>query len=73
MTNSPTPVSKREWQNGIRLGVLFHTTICELAARSGVGLIVMGTRGAGGVANLMLGNVATGVAREARCPVLVVR
>ena len=49
------------------------TTICDFAGNTGTGLIVMGTKGAGGVANLMLGNVATGVVREARCPVLVVR
>ncbi|HVH14854.1 MAG TPA: universal stress protein [Candidatus Angelobacter sp.] len=49
------------------------TTICDFAASDGAGLIIMGTKGAGGVANMMLGNVATGVVREARCPVLVVR
>ena len=49
------------------------TTICDFAASKGAGLIIMGTKGAGGVANVMLGNVATGVVREARCPVLVVR
>jgi nucleotide-binding universal stress UspA family protein len=49
------------------------STICDFAASSGTGLIIIGTKGAGGVANLMLGNVATGVVREARCPVLVVR
>ena len=49
------------------------TMICDFAASSGSGLIIMGSRGVGGVANLMLGNVAIGVVREARCPVLVVR
>lgn len=49
------------------------TTICEFANSHTMQLIVTGTRGASGVANLMLGSVATGVAREARCPVLLVR
>jgi nucleotide-binding universal stress UspA family protein len=49
------------------------STICDFAANNGVELIVMGDRGTGSVANLMLGNVATGVVREAHCPVLVVR
>lgn len=49
------------------------TTICEFANSHHMQLIVTGTRGASGVANLMLGSIATGVAREARCPVLLVR
>ena len=47
--------------------------ICTAAAHEGAGLIVLGTRGEGGVAKLMLGSVAAGVVREAPCPVLVVR
>ena len=48
-------------------------TICECAASEGAGMIVLGTRGVGGVAKLMLGSVAAGVVRSASCPVLVVR
>ena len=48
-------------------------TICEFASSDRAGLIIMGRSGAGGVAKLMLGTVAMGVAREARCPVLLVR
>lgn len=49
------------------------TTICEFARDDDAGLIVMGASGAGGVAKVMLGTVAVGVARESRCPVLLVR
>ena len=49
------------------------TTICEFARDDDAGLIVMGASGAGGVATVMLGTVAVGVARESRCPVLLVR
>lgn len=47
--------------------------ICDFASNDGSELIIMGSSGAGGVARLMLGAVAVGVAREARCPVLLVR
>jgi nucleotide-binding universal stress UspA family protein len=48
-------------------------TFCEFASNDGSELVIMGSSGAGGVAKLMLGTVAVGVAREARCPVLLVR
>ena len=48
------------------------TTICEFATSNGTELIIVGRSGAGGVAKTMLGTVAVGVAREARCPVLLV-
>ena len=48
-------------------------TICGCAVSDGAGMIVLGTRGVGGVAKLMLGSVAAGVVRSAYCPVLVVR
>ena len=47
--------------------------ICGFAATEGAGMVVLGTRGTGGVAKLLLGSVAVGVARSAKCPVLVVR
>ena len=47
--------------------------ICETASDEKADLIVLGTRGTGGVAKLMLGSVAGGVANNARCPVLVIR
>lgn len=47
--------------------------ICDYASKHEAGMIVVGTRGTGGVAKLMLGSVAAGITRSARCPVLVVR
>jgi nucleotide-binding universal stress UspA family protein len=49
------------------------SSICDFASNDNADLIITGTRGASGVADMMLGSVATGVAREARCPVLLVR
>jgi nucleotide-binding universal stress UspA family protein len=46
--------------------------ILETAEQKGVSLIVMGTRGASSMAELLLGNVTIEVLRYARCPVLVV-
>ena len=48
------------------------TTICEYATSNDTELVIVGRSGAGGVAKMMLGAVAVGVAREARCPVLLV-
>lgn len=47
--------------------------ILERAAASGAGLVIMGSHGRTGFSRLRLGSVAEDVAREARCPVLVVR
>ena len=45
----------------------------ELARLSeGVDLLVCGSRGRGPLGRVMLGSVAAGVLRKARCPVLVV-
>jgi nucleotide-binding universal stress UspA family protein len=41
------------------------------AAAAGARLLVVGRRGAGGVAGLLLGSTADGVVREAACPVVV--
>jgi nucleotide-binding universal stress UspA family protein len=46
--------------------------ILETAEQKDVSLIVMGTRGASSMAELLLGNVTIEVLRFARCPVLVV-
>ena len=48
-------------------------TIVAIAERDGADLIVMGTHGRGGVAQLLLGSVAEKVVRMASCPVLTLR
>jgi universal stress protein A len=48
-------------------------TIVDLAAASGVDLIVMGTHGRTGITHLFIGSVAERVIRHAPCPVFVVR
>jgi nucleotide-binding universal stress UspA family protein len=43
------------------------------AGDSGFDLIVMGTRGRGGLARLLMGSIAASVIRTARCPVVTVK
>ena len=47
--------------------------IVSLAEDLGIGLIVMGSRGRGGVSRTLMGSVSDSVVRHAHCPVLVVR
>ena len=47
--------------------------ITALAEEIGAGLIVVGSRGLGGIRRAMLGSVSDAVVRHAHCPVLVVR
>jgi nucleotide-binding universal stress UspA family protein len=47
--------------------------IVSLAEEIGTGLIVMGSRGLGGIRRALLGSVSDSVVRHAHCPVLVVR
>ena len=47
--------------------------IVSLAEDSGIGVIVMGSRGRGGVSRTLMGSVSDSVVRHAHCPVLVVR
>mgnify|MGYP000853437523 CR=1 FL=1 len=45
--------------------------ICDIAAQAGADVIVMGTRGRGGVKRALLGSVSDHVVRHAPCPVLI--
>jgi len=47
--------------------------IVDLAEELEVGLIVLGSRGHGGVRRALMGSVSDSVVRHAHCPVLVVR
>ena len=47
--------------------------IIDLGEEIGAGLIVMGSRGLGGVRRALMGSVSDSVVRHAHCPVLVVR
>ena len=47
--------------------------VVALAEELGVGLIVMGSRGLGGIRRALVGSVSDAVVRHAHCPVLVVR
>jgi nucleotide-binding universal stress UspA family protein len=56
----------------LRMGAV-ALEIVALAEELGVGLIVMGSRGLGGVRRALMGSVSDSVMRHAHCPVLVVR
>jgi nucleotide-binding universal stress UspA family protein len=47
--------------------------IVRVAEEMGAGLIVMGSRGLGGVRGALMGSVSDSVVRHAHCPVLIVR
>ncbi len=47
--------------------------IVALAGKVGAGLIVIGSRGMGGVSRALMGSVSDSVVRHAHCPVLIVR
>jgi nucleotide-binding universal stress UspA family protein len=47
--------------------------IVGLAEELGAGLIVMGSRGMGGIRRALMGSVSETVVRHAHCPVMVVR
>ena len=47
--------------------------IVQVAEDIGAGLIVMGSRGLGGVRRALIGSVSDSVVRHAHCPVMVVR
>jgi nucleotide-binding universal stress UspA family protein len=47
--------------------------IVDLAEEIGTGLILMGSRGLGGIRRVLMGSVSDSVVRHAHCPILVVR
>jgi nucleotide-binding universal stress UspA family protein len=47
--------------------------IVHLGEDLGVGLIVMGSRGRGGIRRALMGSVSDSVVRHAPCPVMVIR
>ena len=47
--------------------------ILKLAEQERIGLIVMGSHGRTGLSKLLMGSVAEGVMRRAKCPVLIVK
>src|SRR5829696_1067478 len=59
-------------QAHLRLGKADREVVA-LAEEIGVGLIVVGSRGRGGVRHALMGSVSDSVVRQAHCPVLVVR
>jgi nucleotide-binding universal stress UspA family protein len=59
-------------QTHLRIGRPDEQIVSE-AGQIGAGLIVMGSRGLGGVRRALMGSVSDSVVRHAHCPVLVVR
>ncbi len=49
------------------------TEIVDLAEELGAGLVVLGSRGLGGIRRTLMGSVSDSVVLHAHCPVLVVR
>jgi nucleotide-binding universal stress UspA family protein len=59
---------------GVRTEVLHGRAgpaVCEFAAETAAGLIILGTRGRGGFKRALLGSVSDYVVRNAPCPVMV--
>jgi nucleotide-binding universal stress UspA family protein len=57
----------------LRIGERRDQAIVHLAEELGAGLIVLGSRGLGGVRRALMGSVSDSVVRHAHCPVMVVR
>lgn len=57
----------------LRVGERRDQAIVHLAEDLGAGLIVMGSRGLGGVRRALMGSVSDSVVHHAHCPVMIVR
>jgi len=57
----------------LRIGGRPDQEIVRLSEEIGAGLIVVGSRGLGGLRRALIGSVSDSVVRHAHCPVLVVR
>ncbi|HEX5850744.1 MAG TPA: universal stress protein [Rubrobacter sp.] len=57
----------------LRLGSEAAAEIVDLAEEIGAGLVVIGSRGLGGIRRALMGSVSDSVVRHAHCPVMVVR
>lgn len=59
-------------QAHLRMGKADHE-IVALAEDIGAGLIVMGSKGRGGIRRALMGSLSDAVVRQTHCPILVVR
>jgi nucleotide-binding universal stress UspA family protein len=59
-------------QAHLRMGTA-AAEIVDLAEELGIGLVVVGSRGLGGIRRTLMGSVSDSVARHAHCPVLIAR
>ena len=57
----------------MKVGEAEDRAIVGFAEDAGVGLIVIGSRGRGGIRRALMGSVSDSVVRHAHCPVMVVR
>jgi len=60
------------WQAHLRMGRP-DAEIIALAEEIEAGLLVMGSRGLGGIRRALMGSISGSVVRHTHCPVLVVR
>lgn len=70
------PLRKRHPDVGVEVRVergKAAQTLVEQADETGAGLVVLGSRGRGGFAGMMLGSVSHRVLESAPCPVMIVR
>lgn len=71
------PVLRLTADGRLAKGVVLHgrpaSLLVEEAARAQADLVIMGSRGRGGIASLLLGSVSAEVVDNAPCPVLVAR